>query len=145
MHGLMCSFPTVKYLISLYTHTHTHTHTHTCAGSVEYKEGCREDAPKCLFQIQIPKTFLSLQDRVRETVASYRANERIPIMEEEEFRCVVCVCVCVLNLLSWDTRCTCRRHFKELFDDEEEMNEAVFYLNLQGTCTYVYTSHIMWC
>ena len=82
-------------------------------------------------------------------------------MEEEEFRCVVCVvcawcavcgvcvcglsvccvCVCVLNLLSWDTHCTCRRHFKELFDDEEEMNEAVFYLNLQGTYVCIHFTY----
>jgi serine/threonine protein kinase len=79
--------------------------------TLEYKEGCREDAPKCLFQIQIPRTFLNLQDKVRETVASYRASDKIPIMEEEEFK----------------------ENFKDLFDDEEEMNEAVFYLNLQGT------------
>ena len=56
------------------------------SNTVEYKEGCREDAPKCLFQIQIPRTFLSLQDKVRETVASYRASDKIPIMEEEEFK-----------------------------------------------------------
>jgi hypothetical protein len=43
----------------------------------------------------------------------------------------------------------CRENFKDLFDDEEEMNEAVFYLNLQGkmaiTHTKLYSAHIELC
>ena len=54
--------------------------------SVEYKEGCKEDDPKCLFQQQIPKNFLQLQEEIREVVAGYRVSGRIPILEEGEFR-----------------------------------------------------------
>ena len=35
----------------------------------------------------------------------------------------------------------CRTNFKDLFDDEEEMNEAVFYLNLQGKMAIMHTKH----
>ena len=38
--------------------------------------------------------------------------------------------------------CNCfRANFKDLFDDDEEMNEAVFYLNLQGTYVGIMATH----
>lgn len=59
--------------------------------SVEYKEGCKEDDPKCLFQVQVPQSFLTLQEKVRECVAKYKEDNKIPIMEEGEFRSVIIV------------------------------------------------------
>ena len=53
---------------------------------VEYKKDCKEEDPKCLFQQHIPQSFLNLQDKIRKTIATFREDNRVPIMEEGEFR-----------------------------------------------------------
>ena len=69
-----------------------------------------EDDPKALFSQQIPKSFLDLQQNIRQTLVDLRAKNLPPIMEEEGFREV----------------------FRQNFEDDEEMAEAVYCLNLQG-------------
>ena len=75
-----------------------------------------ETDPKALFQQQIPKSFLDLQSRIREAVHACSRENQSPIMEENEFR----------------------REFGKLFDDEDELNEAVYCLNLQGLSAFMY-------
>ena len=43
--------------------------------------------------------------------------------------CMCSVLQCAVYSLSAD-----RLDFRDLFEDDEEMNEAVFFLNLQGKC-----------
>ena len=71
----------------------------------------KEDDPKALFSQQIPKSFLDLQRDIRRALVSSKEKNRPPIMEEAAFRDA----------------------FKQNFEDEEEMAEAVYCLNLQGT------------
>ncbi len=83
----------------------------TVPPSVEYKPDMKESDPKALFQQLIPTSFRALQDRLRERVrAAAREGVDAPIMEETEFK----------------------REFVGLFEDEEELQEAVYCLNLQG-------------
>ena len=77
---------------------------------MEYKPDMEETNAKSLFQQQIPCTFLSLQEKIAEKVAAMKAAGRPPIMEEAEFRAT----------------------FKDTVEDEEELLEAVYFLNLQG-------------
>ena len=72
----------------------------------------KEDDPKALFSQQIPKSFLDLQQDIRRLLVDYREKELPPILEEEAFR----------------------KEFRKNFEDDEEMTEAVYCLNLQGTC-----------
>lgn len=69
-----------------------------------------ETDPKALFQQQIPKSFLTLQSKIHEAVKTCSREKQSPIKDEEEFRV----------------------EFRELFDDDDELDEAVYYLNLQG-------------
>jgi len=69
-----------------------------------------ESNAKALFQQQIPCTFLELQEKIGEKVAEMKEAGRAPIMEETEFR----------------------RTFKDMVEDDEELLEAIYFLNLQG-------------
>ena len=69
-----------------------------------------ETDPKALFQQQIPQTFLTLQERLREKVKELKAEDKSPIMENNIFLST----------------------FRDLFEDEDELMEAVYFLNLQG-------------
>ena len=69
-----------------------------------------ESNAKALFQQQIPCTFLELQEKIAEKVAEMKEAGRAPIMEEVEFR----------------------RTFKDMVEDDEELLEAIYFLNLQG-------------
>ncbi len=103
----MCEFFHSIFNLVL-NHPPTHTHTHT----VEYKPDMKDSDPKSLFQQLIPTTFRALQDRLRERVrAAKREGVEAPIMEEAEFK----------------------QEFLGMFEDEEELQEAVYCLNLQGT------------
>ena len=55
---------------------------------MEYKPEMAESDPKALFQQQIPKSFLDLQDAIRQAVAAYQQRGAVPIMQEEEFKWV---------------------------------------------------------
>lgn len=78
----------------------------------------KESDPKALFQQLIPTSFRALQDRLREKVrAAAREGLDSPIMEEAEFK----------------------REFVGLFEDEEELQEAVYCLNLQGEGRHEHT------
>ena len=59
---------------------------------VEYKPDMAENDPKALFQQQIPKSFLDLQDAIRQAVASCHHQRAVPIMQEEEFKWVFLDC-----------------------------------------------------
>ena len=83
-----------------------HIHTHT----VEHKPDMKEDDPKALFSQQIPKSFLDLQQDIRKLLVDYNERNQPPIMEEDGFR----------------------EAFRKNFEDDEEMAEAVYCLNLQG-------------
>ena len=78
--------------------------------SVEYNPNMSETDPKALFQQLIPQRFLTMQDRIKEEVEELRAEGKPPIMDDSAFRAA----------------------FQYLFDDEDELSEAVFFLNLQG-------------
>ena len=55
--------------------------------TVEYKANMSENDPKALFQQQIPKSFLDLQDRIREEVAARASTgDSPPIMDDEQFQ-----------------------------------------------------------
>ena len=77
---------------------------------VEYKEDLDESSPHALLQQQIPKCFLTLQEKVSEVVKDLQDKGKPPVLQSTEFK----------------------HHFQQLFDDEEELNEAVHYLTLQG-------------
>ena len=77
---------------------------------VEYMPDMPESDPKALFQQHIPKTFLSLQEQIRVKVSELKAEGKSPIMEDAAFKST----------------------FMHLFDDEDELAEAVYFLNLQG-------------
>ena len=77
---------------------------------VEYKEDLDESSPHALLQQQIPKSFLTLQEKVSELVKDLQDKGKPPVLQSTEFK----------------------HHFQKLFDDEEELNEAVHYLTLQG-------------
>ena len=78
---------------------------------VEYKEDLDESSPHALLQQQIPKSFLTLQEKVSELVKDLQDKGKPPVLQSTEFK----------------------QHFQQLFDDEEELNEAVHYLTLQGS------------
>ena len=72
-----------------------------------------EDSPKALFQQKVPCAFLTLQEHIEKKVKEMTSIGLPPVMEEEEFR----------------------NTFLCAVDDEEELEEAVFFLHLQG---YIY-------
>ena len=78
--------------------------------TVEYRPDMSESDPKALFQQRIPQTFLSLQEQIRVKVSELKAEGKSPIMEDAGFKST----------------------FRHLFDDEDELGEAVYFLNLQG-------------
>ena len=78
---------------------------------MEYKPDMKEDDPKALFSQQIPKSFLDLQQNIRKLLVEYSEKQLPPILEEETFR----------------------KAFRKNFEDDEEMTEAIYCLNLQGT------------
>ena len=82
----------------------------------------KEDDPKALFSQQIPKSFLDLQQDIRKLLVDYNERNQPPIMEEDGFR----------------------EAFRKNFEDDEEMAEAVYCLNLQGIYTLCtpYNSHL---
>ena len=83
---------------------------------VEYKKDLSPDSSYALLKQQIPKSFLQLQERVSDLVKGFNEKQRPPYLSHEEFS----------------------SNFLSIFDnDEEEMNEAVNYLTLQGTCVHV--------
>ena len=88
---------------------------------MEYKPDMSETDPKALFQQRVPKTFLSLQEKIQEKVFQLKKDGKAPIMEEADFRTA----------------------FLELFDDEEELNEAVYFLNLQGACIHIHSHRVL--
>ena len=71
---------------------------------VEYKSALKENDPHALLQQQIPATFLKLQEEV------HKIHKDQPKMNDKEFFA----------------------KFRKFFDDDEELNEAVHYLTLQG-------------
>ena len=78
---------------------------------MEYKKDLDESSPYALLQQQIPKSFLTLQEKVSELVKDLQDKGKPPVLQSTEFK----------------------QHFQKLFDDEEELNEAVHYLTLQGS------------
>lgn len=78
--------------------------------TVEHKADLAKDSPYGLLNQQIPKSFLSLQEKVSDFVKSCIEIEKPPYLNYEAFK----------------------RHFLQLFEDEEELHEAVHYLTLQG-------------
>ena len=77
---------------------------------MKYRPEMSETDPRALFQQLVPCSFLSLQDRIIEKAGELRAEGRAPIMEDAAFRLA----------------------FRSLFEDEDELEEAVYFLNLQG-------------
>ena len=75
---------------------------------MEYKPDLDENSHHALLQQQIPSSFLDLQRGVRDL------SEYSPVLYEEEFY----------------------QQFRKLFDDDDELNEAVQYLTLQGNDYY---------
>ena len=75
----------------------------------------KEDDPKALFSQQIPKSFLDLHQAIRDVLVDLREKNQPPILEEEAFRKV----------------------FRQNFEDDEEMAEAIYFLNLQGTSYFL--------
>ena len=67
----------------------------------------------CLLHLQEPARQLTayLQQDIRTLLVEYSEKQLPPILEEEAFR----------------------KAFRKNFEDEEEMTEAVYCLNLQGT------------
>ncbi len=71
---------------------------------MDYRKDLKETDPHALLQQQIPATFLKLQEEIHQVHKDY------PKMNDAEFL----------------------EKFKHIFDDEDELNEAVHYLTLQG-------------
>ena len=71
---------------------------------VEYKPDMVETNPHALLQQQIPESFKKLQDGIN------KLKREMPKMNEKEFH----------------------KEFGKFFEDDEELNEAVHYLTLQG-------------
>ena len=78
--------------------------------TVEYKPEMDETDPKALLQQKVPKVYLVLEERVRENVRELISKGMPPTMEHSVFV----------------------TDFVELFDDVEELMEAVHFLKLQG-------------
>lgn len=70
-----------------------------------------EDDPRALFQQLIPQSFLKLQEGIEKSVVSLNAEGKPPIMEDADFRST----------------------FRDCFEDEDELAEAVYFLNSQGS------------
>lgn len=79
---------------------------------MDYKPEMSETDPKALFQQMIPQTFLSLQEKLREKLVELKAKKEAPIMEHREF------------VSAFKT--------KDLIEDDDELKEAVYFLNMQG-------------
>lgn len=77
---------------------------------MEYKPDIPETDTKALFQQMIPQTFLAMQNRVMEKVKELHTNGQPPIMETEAFQSFL----------------------KDLYDDEDELSEAVHFMKLHG-------------
>ena len=80
---------------------------------MEYKPEMDETDPKALLQQKVPKAYLVLEERVRGKVRELTSKGMPPTMEHSVF----------VN------------DFVALFDDVEELMEAVNYLKLQGMCS----------
>lgn len=75
---------------------------------MEYKKDLKEKDPHALLNQQIPASFLQLQEEI------YHVYKQHPKMNDKEFH----------------------EKFGRIFEgDEEELNEAVHYLTLQGRTT----------
>ena len=88
--------------------------------SVEYNPNMSETDPKALFQQLIPQRFLTMQDRIKEEVEELRAEGKPPIMDDSAFQAA----------------------FQYLFDDKDELSEAVYFLNLQGKKIVILSSNV---
>lgn len=53
--------------------------------SVEYSPKLVDSDPQLLLQQQIPHSFITLQDSIREVVAKHRLEQHSPIMEDSQF------------------------------------------------------------
>ncbi len=71
---------------------------------MEYKKDLKETDPHALLRQQIPASFLQLQEEI------YKVYKTQPKMSDREFY----------------------KQFRKIFEDDEELNEAVHYLTLQG-------------
>ena len=69
-----------------------------------------ENSPYALLAQQIPRCYKELQDKITEKVKECKEKDVPPVLDEKEFR----------------------EDFEALFDDNDELNEAVNYLTLQG-------------
>ena len=56
---------------------------------VEYSPKMADSDPQLLLQQQIPHSFITLQDSIREVVAKHRHEQRPPVMEDSQFVCVL--------------------------------------------------------
>ena len=78
---------------------------------VEHKGNLSLSSSYALLNQQIPRNFLQLQERVSDLVKDLNDAQKPPYLSHEEFS----------------------SNFLSIFEgDEEEMNEAVNYLTLQG-------------
>ena len=53
--------------------------------SVDYSPKLSDKDPQLLLQQQIPHSFLTLQESIREVVDRYRHEELAPIMDDSQF------------------------------------------------------------
>ena len=77
---------------------------------MNYKPTMSEEDPKALFQQKVPSVFLTLQEHIEKKTKEMNDRRLPPVMEEEEFR----------------------KTFTCTVSDDEELDEAVFFLHLQG-------------
>jgi len=78
----------------------------------------QEDSPKAILQQKVPCAFINLQEQIEEKSREMNHSRIPPVMEEEEFR----------------------NAFLRFVEDEEELEEAVFFLNLQGIICCISTT-----
>ena len=76
----------------------------------------QEDSPKAILQQKVPCAFINLQEQIEEKSREMNLKRIPPVMEEEDFR----------------------NAFLRFVEDEEELAEAVYFLNLQGNILFMH-------
>lgn len=82
----------------------------SCSIAVTYKPSMEVDSPSALLNQQIPKSYINLDAAIKRKVVDLVKNNKPPFMAQKEF--YYC--------------------FHTIFDNDEELEEAVRFLSLQG-------------
>ena len=84
-----------------------------------------------LLQQLVPKSYLVLQNSIKEKAAELKGNSMPPIQNKEDFLYVI-ICMLQYLLITGIIICLNSNSFLSLMEDVEELNEAVKFLHSES-------------